>query len=61
MQGFKEGYALKTKEVVMSLLENFPDQPDEKFAKVAKVDMQYVQQIRLEMKKAKKPSGRTKQ
>ncbi|MCC6725285.1 MAG: hypothetical protein IT258_12325 [Saprospiraceae bacterium] len=51
--GFQKGYALKTKETVLSLIENFPDQPDEKIAKIAKVDEKYVQQVRLELSKKK--------
>lgn len=48
-EGMKEGYSLKTKEMVISFIETLPGQPDEVVAKVAKVDLRFVQQIRLEL------------
>lgn len=52
-EGRIEGYLEKTKETVISLIEFLPDQPDEKIALIAKVDLQYVQAIRLELQQGK--------
>jgi Putative transposase, YhgA-like len=57
-EGIKEGYALKTREMLMYLLENLPEISDEKLAKAAKVEVDYVLQMRLDIAKAKKSNGR---
>ncbi len=59
-EGMKEGYAQKTKEMVISMLENFPGQSDEKIAKVAKVTVEYVQKMRAEQAKTKPTPKRKK-
>lgn len=59
-EGMEKGYAKKTRETVISMLENFPDQPDERLAKVAKVTVAYVQEIKEELSSSKQPGKRKK-
>jgi predicted transposase/invertase (TIGR01784 family) len=59
-QGLEKGYAQKTRETVISMLENFPDQPVEKIAKVAKVTVAYVLEIKATLSNAKLAEKRKK-
>ncbi|MCU0347146.1 MAG: Rpn family recombination-promoting nuclease/putative transposase [Saprospiraceae bacterium] len=53
-KGIQEGYELKTREMVKLFFEIFPRHSDKEIAELSKVDIEYVQQIRLETQKTEK-------